>query len=296
MVAASALRLWHLSRPCQAAHGCLQGSRAAAHGDQRGPRRASMGLGLHSHSQVSPSRVTRSPRTKVLAPSLGVQAAHPTVIPAPQGAETALHQGPQRAPLPAARLHQEGGAGVFLLQTPEPVGISPLASSWETGQSTAVSSRLSLPTPSGQQSRAEVPTTGCTKPERLQSFTGCCPKATVFCTGGTPKGRLPGPGPFTRGSAASSPHGHPTLGWAAAPTPLCTVPNCSESHVFSCTRCPGRRGRTLPKTWGRGLHRQSHPALHPKDNCLLPAPNRRPQFHINRVFQIPLEDAKAMAL
>uniref|UniRef100_A0AC11CQ30 RAB26, member RAS oncogene family n=1 Tax=Ovis aries TaxID=9940 RepID=A0AC11CQ30_SHEEP len=34
-----------------------------------------------------------------------------------KGAETALHQGPQRAPLPAARLHQEGGPGVFLLQT-----------------------------------------------------------------------------------------------------------------------------------------------------------------------------------
>ncbi|XP_069426838.1 ras-related protein Rab-26 isoform X3 [Ovis canadensis] len=71
---------------CGEAGGCReagQGLRAAVHGDQRqdGPQ---CGLGLHSHSQ---------------------------------GAETALHQGPQRAPLPAARLHQEGGPGVFLLQT-----------------------------------------------------------------------------------------------------------------------------------------------------------------------------------
>lgn len=92
------------------------GLRAAVHGDQRqdGPQ---CGLGLHSHSQVSP-RGHQEPQTQGSAPPpWGSRLPHPTVIPAPQGAETALHQGPQRAPLPAARLHQEGGPGVFLLQT-----------------------------------------------------------------------------------------------------------------------------------------------------------------------------------
>lgn len=57
------------------------------------------------------------------------------------------------------------------------------------------------------------------------------------------------------------------------------------------------RGRTLPKPGAEGF--TANPILHctPRTTtaCCQP-PNGRPQFHINRVFQIPLEDAKAMAL
>ncbi|KAF6126766.1 RAB26, member RAS oncogene family [Phyllostomus discolor] len=74
-----------------------QGVRAAFYGDQcqDGPQR---GLGLHSHSK---------------------------------GVEAALHEGPQRAPLPAARLCQEGGPQCLLLQTLSLAGNSYQASCWE---------------------------------------------------------------------------------------------------------------------------------------------------------------------
>ncbi|XP_024408985.1 ras-related protein Rab-26 isoform X4 [Desmodus rotundus] len=70
---------------------------AAFHGDQcqDGPQR---GFGLHSHSK---------------------------------GVEAALHEGPQRAPLPAARLCQEGGPQCLLLQTLNLAGYSLWASCWE---------------------------------------------------------------------------------------------------------------------------------------------------------------------
>ncbi|KAM5328494.1 ras-related protein Rab-26 isoform 1-T1 [Glossophaga mutica] len=73
-----------------------QGVWAAFHGDQcqDGPQR---GLGLHSHSK---------------------------------GVEATLHEGTQRAPLPAARLCQEGGPQCLLLQTLNLAGFSHQASCW----------------------------------------------------------------------------------------------------------------------------------------------------------------------
>lgn len=92
---------------------------AAFHGDQcqDGPQR---GSGLHSHSKVSPRSHQGRPPDSDLgseSPCWGSWPPCSMVTPVPQGAEAALHEEHQRAPLPAARLCQEGGPQGLLLQT-----------------------------------------------------------------------------------------------------------------------------------------------------------------------------------
>ncbi|XP_024904149.1 ras-related protein Rab-26 isoform X8 [Pteropus alecto] len=87
---------------------------ATFHGDQCQDR-PQRGLSLHSHSKVSSGSHPPDPGSE--SPCWGHRPLCSMVTSAPQGVEAAFYEGPQRAPLPAARLCQEGGPRVLLLQT-----------------------------------------------------------------------------------------------------------------------------------------------------------------------------------
>lgn len=101
---------------------------ATFHGDQCQDR-PQRGLSLHSHSKVSPGSHPPDPGSE--SPYWGHRPPYSMVTPAPQGVEAAFYEGPQRAPLPAARLCQEGGPRVLLLQTLNPDGNGHQAFRWE---------------------------------------------------------------------------------------------------------------------------------------------------------------------
>lgn len=174
----------------------------------------------------------------------------------------------------------KGKVGGLPAADPEPAGPGHQASSQKTGRPRAVSPRLSLAHPSsGQRSRAVVPTNGLHKARvsavlHLLLSEGLAPRQPSSVQEGHRRVDCWAPGPLATGLChLHPPMGTPNFQGGCSTHTTCTVPNCLESHVFSCTCCPGRKGQDRAHTRGRELHHQSHLALHPKDHsCLLPAP------------------------